>query len=209
MTSQAGTKTQIRPREITLTAVMTAATAVVTMSIVIPFAPTRGYFNLGDAIVMFSGLLLGARIGGFAGGVGSALADILSGFGYFAPFTLLIKGTEGFLVGLIGRSKSLSIKIAGVVAGALAMLVGYFSVETVFFGVGPALAELLAINSVQVTAGAIISIMLYQAVIRAYPRISAFAPQPERARSGLVVLVVAALLLALIVGGYLTTGISP
>ena len=72
-----------RPREVALTAVMTAATAAVTMVLSIPFPPTRGYFNLGDAMVMLAGLLFGARLGGFAGGVGSAISDILLGYAYF------------------------------------------------------------------------------------------------------------------------------
>ena len=80
-------------------------------------------------MVMLSGLLFGAGVGGFAGGVGSALSDALLGYGYFAPLTLLIKGVEGFLTGLIGDSNRFSMKAAGVTAGAIAMLVGYFSVE--------------------------------------------------------------------------------
>ena len=56
-------KKAINPREAALTAVMTAATAALTVIISIPFPPTRGYFNLGDAMVMLSGLLFGARLG--------------------------------------------------------------------------------------------------------------------------------------------------
>jgi uncharacterized membrane protein len=197
------------PRESALTAVMTAATAAVTMVISVPFPPTRGYFNLGDAIVMLSGLLFGARLGGFAGGVGSALSDILLGYGYFAPLTLFIKGTEGFLTGLIGNSKRFSFKVAGVVAGAIAMLVGYFSVETPLYGIGPALAELGAINSIQVTAGGIIAIALAQVIMRTYPEIQFFKAQREGLRAGVGLVVTAAIVLAAIVGVYLLTGISP
>jgi uncharacterized membrane protein len=188
---------------------MTASTAVVTMVISIPFPPTRGYFNLGDAMVMLCGILFGARIGGIAGGVGSALSDVLLGYGYFAPLTLLIKGTEGFLTGLIGSSKRTTLKVAGVASGALAMLVGYFGVETPLYGIGPAFAELATINWVQVTAGGIIALTLAQVIIRTYPEIRFLQPQRRDVKSGVVVILVAIVALCAIVGLYILTGISP
>lgn len=197
------------PREVALTAVMTAATAAVTMVISIPFPPTRGYFNLGDAMVMLAGLLFGARIGGIAGGVGSAISDVLLGYAYFSPLTLFIKGTEGFLTGLIGNKKRFSFKVVGVVAGALAMLVGYFSVETPLYGMGAALAELVTINSLQVSSGAIVSLLLSQAILKAYPDIKFLQAKRQGLRTGIIVVVVAAVVLGGIVGFYLMTGISP
>ena len=198
-----------KPREVALTAVMTAATAVVTMVISIPFPLTRGYFNLGDAMVMLAGLLFGASVGGVAGGVGSAISDVLLGYGYFAPLTLLIKGTEGFLTGLIGNNRRFSLKIVGVVAGAIAMLVGYFSVETPLYGVGAAFAELVTINSIQVLSGAIISLTLTKVILKTYPDIKFLQPKPKSSRTGILMVIVAAVVLSAIVGVYLVTGISP
>jgi uncharacterized membrane protein len=196
------------PREVSLSAVMIAATAALTMLISIPFPLTRGYFNLGDAMVMLAGLLLGARLGGIAGGVGSAIADVLLGFGYFAPMTLLIKGTEGFLVGVIGHNRKLPFRIAGVVAGAIAMLLGYFSVETPLYGIGAAIAELSTINILQVTAGAIIALILIELVLRAYPGIKSYAPPPLNTKIAVAVVVIVAIVLAAIVGFYVTQGIG-
>lgn len=200
-----------KPREIALTAVMTAVTAVVTMitGSFVPFPATGGYLNLGDCMVMLSGLLFGASVGGFAGGVGSMLSDILLGYGYFAPLTLLIKGTEGFLAGFIGNSTRFSRKLAGVIAGAIAMLAGYFLVETPLKGVGAAFGELVAINSIQVTVGAVVSLALAQAILKAYPDVEFLKPKRQSLRAGLVVVVTAAVILAAIVGMYLRTGISP
>lgn len=197
------------PRELALTAVMTAATAAVTMVVSIPFPPTRGYFNLGDAIVMLAGLLFGARLGGIAGGVGSAISDILLGYAYFSPLTLFIKGTEGFLTGLIGNNKKFQFKVAGVAVGAVAMLMGYFSVEMPLYGMGAALAELLTINSLQVFSGAVVSLTLSQAILKAYPDIKFFQPKRIGHRTGIIAVVVASLILAGIVGAYLIAGISP
>ena len=202
---------KVTPREITLTAVMTAVTAIVTMitGSFVPFPATGGYLNLGDSMVMLSGLLFGAAVGGFAGGVGSALSDILLGYGYFAPLTLLIKGVEGFLVGFIGNSKSVSRRLVGVITGAVAMLAGYFLVETPLTGMGAAFGELVAINSIQVTIGGIVALALAQIVLRAYPEIESFRPKRQSTKMGLLTVAVAAIILATIVGAYLLTGISP
>jgi uncharacterized membrane protein len=188
---------------------MTAATAAVTMVLSIPFPPTRGYFNLGDAMVMLAGLLFGARLGGIAGGVGSAISDVFLGYPYFAPLTLLIKGTEGFLTGLIGNNRRFSFKVAGVITGAIAMLVGYFSVETPIYGMAPALAELVTINSLQVASGAIVSLLICQAILKAYPDIKFLQPRGEGLKIGVITVIVVVVVLAAIVGLYLMTGISP
>lgn len=187
---------------------MMAATAALTVLISIPFPLTRGYFNLGDAMVMLSGLLLGARLGGMAGGVGSAIADVVLGYPFYAPLTLLIKGTEGFLAGLIGHNRSFRFRLVGVVVAAIAMLLGYFSVETPLYGIGPAILELSTINIIQVTAGAAISLVLINILLRAYPAIGSYAPPPVSTRFAIAVVLLAAVLLAAIVGFYLVQGIG-
>jgi uncharacterized membrane protein len=197
----------MKPREISLSAVMTAATAASTALISIPFPLTRGYFNLGDAMVMLAGLLLGANLGGIAGGIGSAIADIILGYPHYAPLTLFIKGTEGFLTGLIGHNRTFPYRLSGVLAGAIAMLLGYFSVETPLYGVGAAILELITINIAQVAIGAVTSLLLIDILLRTYPEIKSYAQQPIGTKSviGIVALVVTTL--AAIVIFYVTHGI--
>jgi len=97
---------------------------VTTMFIRLPL-PSTGYFNFGDVAVVFSGLLLG-RVGGFiAGGIGSALADILLGFAIFSPLTLLAKGVEGFLCGY-AKGKTKTLKYIYPALGVMSMIVIYF-----------------------------------------------------------------------------------
>src|SRR5215831_5781902 len=90
---------------ITITAVFTGLVFVSTYLFQVPIPATQGYFNLGDIMIFISALTFGPTVGGFAGGVGSALSDALGGFGIFAPFTLIIKGFEGFVAGLISRRR--------------------------------------------------------------------------------------------------------
>lgn len=195
-------------RVIALSAIMIATTAALTMFVSIPFPATRGYFNLGDAMVMLAGLLLGARLGGIAGGVGSAIADVLLGFGYFAPITLIVKGLEGFLVGAIGHGRKFPFKVLGVVIGAIEMLAGYFSFETVMFGVGPAITELVSINWLQVVFGAIISLALVGAIIKGYPAASTWAVHRAGVKEIVAAVVGVAVIMAIVVAVYLGLGIQ-
>jgi uncharacterized membrane protein len=90
-----------RTAQITRLSLLIALTAAVTMAVRIPVPRTGGYINLGDAVVYIAALLFGPLYGLVAGGVGSSLADLLGGYGVFAPFTLVIKGLEGLLVGIL------------------------------------------------------------------------------------------------------------
>ncbi|MCK4481520.1 MAG: ECF transporter S component, partial [Candidatus Lokiarchaeota archaeon] len=81
---------------ISIIAIFSALVCILTMIISIPIPATQGFINIGDSGVMISGLLFGPIIGGFSGGIGSALADIFLGYTIYAPGTLVIKGLEGF-----------------------------------------------------------------------------------------------------------------
>lgn len=148
-------------------ALMTALTTVATIVFVIPFPSTAGYFNLGDAFVMISGILLGP-VGGFiAGGFGSAMGDIALGYFPYAPITFVVKGGEGLVIGLISRRVKESrtakpLDLLGVILGAAVMLVGYYLGEVLLLGYssGAALLELITINSIQVIAGGIIALIV-------------------------------------------------
>ncbi|NWG10391.1 ECF transporter S component [Candidatus Bathyarchaeota archaeon] len=85
-----------------MTAIFTSLVAAVTMVFSLYVPQTRGFFNIGETMVYTTALLFGPFVGSFAGGVGSSLADLLLGFWYYAPATLVIKGLEGGLVGFLG-----------------------------------------------------------------------------------------------------------
>ena len=150
-------------------ALTTAAVMTLTFVIQIPIPATGGYLNFGDIAIFLFALLLGSRVGGFAGGVGSALADLAGGYAVFAPFTLLIKGAEGFLAGYISTKKSLRRDLVAWAAGATAMVLGYFIVETLFFGGAAAASVEIPSNILQVVSGAVVSIPLAQALRKAIP----------------------------------------
>ena len=84
-----------------LAALFAALTFVATNIIRVPIPATDGYINLGDCVVLLGAFLLGPVYGAAAGGIGSALADILSGYAVFAPGTFVICGIPiSFIVSL-------------------------------------------------------------------------------------------------------------
>ena len=153
---------------IAISAMMAALVTVATYIIQIPIPQTSGYLNIGDAMVFTAALTFGPSVGLFAGGVGSAISDMMGGYAYFAPVTLVVKGLEGLLVGLVGYRKNLRGNILAVGIGSAVMISGYFLAETFLmgYGVGAALVE-VPLNLFQVTFGGIVGIPL-SAIIRRY-----------------------------------------
>src|SRR6056297_190397 len=65
--------------------------------------PASSYFNLGEVAIYIIAFTFGARSAAVAGALGSSLVDILLGYSIWAPFTLIIKGLEGYIVGKIAK----------------------------------------------------------------------------------------------------------
>jgi uncharacterized membrane protein len=149
--------------------IMAALVAVATFLIQIPIPATKGYLNFGDIVIFVSALTFGPIVGGFAGGVGSAISDIVSGYLYFSPFTLVIKGVEGLLAGLIANRISGRRDIIAVVIGGTEMVCGYFLAE--FFGLSEGWAALgeMPFNILQVVVGGIVGIGIALLLRRRFP----------------------------------------
>jgi uncharacterized membrane protein len=150
---------------IALLGIMTALAAIMTIVIQIPYPGTSGYFNFGDTMVMLGGLLLGPVGGFFAGGIGSALADIVTGYTFYAPITLIVKGLEGMAVGYLSSKAQKEARLNGrdifaVVVGSIIMLTGYFIAQVFLFGIVVAMGELVTVNLAQVTIGAIATLLI-------------------------------------------------
>src|SRR5881397_3593328 len=82
----------------------TALFFVVTPFSLVPISCVSGQrFDAGDIIIFIEAWTFGPRIGGFAGGVGSSISDALVGGAPYWPFTLVIKGLEGFVAGYLSQ----------------------------------------------------------------------------------------------------------
>ena len=78
-------------RKITMGGVLTAIITVMT-SMQIPLASGHGYLNLGDLAIVASVFVFPEYFySAAAAGIGSCLCDIISGYGIYAPATLITK----------------------------------------------------------------------------------------------------------------------
>ena len=144
-------------------ALFAALTCVATMIIVIP-SPLKGYMNLGDCIVLLAGWSLSPLYGFFAAGLGSALADLLSGYVVYAPATFLIKGLMAVIVYygfklLCKKVGNLPSRIIFGIVAEIFMILGYLIFEGFLYGFGIAALNIPA-NGVQGAAGIIIGCVL-------------------------------------------------
>ena len=161
-------------KKLVITALLAAMTTVATLLIQIP-TPTKGYVNLGDCLVNISAWLLGPFYGAAAGGIGSAMADIMSGYVIYAPATLTIK--SGMAVAayyvykaLSGKSDSIAARAVAAAASELIMTFGYCAYEAVLSGsISAAIAGIPA-NLIQGSMGAVTSVFIYEAVIKRIPK---------------------------------------
>ena len=152
-----------RTKKIVMAAMLAALACVATMIIKIP-SPLKGYLNLGDCIVLVSGWMLSPAYGFLAAGLGSALADVFSGYVTYAPATFVIKGLMALIAfygfkllhNKIGRLPS---RIITGIFAEIMMILGYFVFEGFFYGFVPSLVNIPA-NGVQGIAGLIIGVIL-------------------------------------------------
>lgn len=156
--------------QISLIPIMTALVTVGTLIIRIP-NPMGGYFNVGDVMIFVCALTFNPIIGCIAGGVGSAIADMI-GFPLFVIPTLVIKGLEGFLASLITNKKNVFRDVLAVVVAGGEMIIGYFLVELypLDWGLGGALAEVPG-NITQIVIGGLVGVPIALVLRRRLPEI--------------------------------------
>ena len=153
------TKTQ----KLVQASMLAALCCIATMIIKIP-SPLKGYVNLGDCIVLLSGWFLSPQYAFLSAGIGSALADIFSGYVIYAPATFIIKGLMAVIAHFCFRAVNVRLEqnISRIISGFLAeltMVTGYFVFEGFLYGFVPSAVNIPA-NGVQGVAGLIFGMML-------------------------------------------------
>lgn len=113
-------------------------TATLLLNIKLPITANGGLVHLGTAMLFISSILFGPKKGAIAGGVGMALFDLVSGWTLWAPFTLITRGLQGYIVGKIAWSggregKSPVFNTIAAIVSLPFMLAGYYLCEAVLF----------------------------------------------------------------------------
>lgn len=154
--------------KLVFSALFAALICVATMLIQIP-SPLNGYVNFGDCFILIAAWVLGPVYGFAAGGIGSALADLFTGYAHYVPGTFIIKGTLALAAALIAHliiEKKPRLKLVGFIAGAVAgetiMVLGYFGYAALLLGKGFGAWASVPGNVVQGLFGAVVGTAMIQ-----------------------------------------------
>ncbi len=153
-----------KTKKIVLTALFAALAFVATYIVRIPIPATGGYVNLGDCIVLLGGFMLGPVYGAIAGGIGSALCDLLAGYMTYVPITLVIKALMALAAGFFYKSAAKKNTVTALIAsviGEVIMVGGYFLAEALILGLGLGAAAGILGNVFQGVMGIIAAMILF------------------------------------------------
>lgn len=137
-------------KKLPFTALFAALCLIGTILIAIPMP--FGYFNVGDVFVLLAGWCLGPLYGPIAAGLGSALADVISGFPLYVPATFFIKAFDAFIAYMVWAFIKKFIKkeqldflprFLSAVLGEMMMAAGYFLYDGILFGFAAAAGSIL------------------------------------------------------------------
>lgn len=120
-----------------ITALAIALTYVFTafVNIRLPLVANGGLIHLGNVPLFVFAIIYGKKTGALAGGIGMGLFDLLSGWTAWAPFTLVIVGLMGYVVGAITeKKKEYRWTVVAMLAALVIKIAGYYVAEGFIYG---------------------------------------------------------------------------
>ncbi|MBE5795844.1 MAG: ECF transporter S component [Clostridiales bacterium] len=154
-------------KKLTFAGLMAALICVLTMFPHLPIPAGSGYVHLGDGMILLAAMVVGPMAIP-AAAVGSALADLFSGFALYAPATFSIKGLVALIAWLLYRKGSILRTVVAFLLAEAAMVAGYFVFEW-FVARDYAVVDIIG-NTIQGVSGVALGVAFTYAV-----------PQLERA----------------------------
>jgi uncharacterized membrane protein len=129
-----------------------------------------GYIHLGDSMIFLAVLMIGGKRAAFAGGVGAALADLVSGYAIWIVPTLICKALLALCMGLIIEKQIFRLVgkpawFVGGTIGGIIQSIGYMLASYILYGKS---AVIVAIPSLafQTSAGIVIAFIIAAALQR-------------------------------------------
>ena len=149
---------RFKTKDLVETALLTALVFVSTafINIKLPILSSGGLVHLGNVMLFTSALLFGKKKGAIAGALGMGLFDLTSGWALWAPFTFVIRGVMGYIIGSIAYSKNRN----GENFIINAMIAGYYITEIILYGNWISPVSSIPGNITQIVVGLVIGLPL-------------------------------------------------
>ncbi|HBI93149.1 MAG TPA: ECF transporter S component [Terrisporobacter glycolicus] len=166
----------IETRDLVETALLIALVFIATrfINIRLPIASSGGLVHLGNTMLFISAIVFGKKKGAIAGAFGMGLFDLLSEWAMWAPFTFIVRGVMGYIIGRIAwsnnkKGNSVLTNVFAIAVSGIWMIFGYYVTEIILYGnyVQP-LASVPG-NITQIVVGLIIGVPVAK-VVKKYIR---------------------------------------
>lgn len=157
-------------KEMIITSLFIAIVAISTLVIQIP-TPVGGYIHIGDSAILIIAAFFGRKKGAIAGGAGSALADLISGYPQYIIPSLIIKFVMGYVAGSMSNlaNEKNFFKIKNILTPFIVeaiMVSGYYIVAIFFSGSFMGALASIPSNAIQGIGGILIYMIIGQAFIK-------------------------------------------
>lgn len=164
-------KQTVRTADVTVSGLLIALVFVATefINIRLPISVNGGLIHFGNVMLFVSSILFGRKKGALAGAFGMGLFDIVSGWMAWAPFTFIIRGVMGYIIGTIANNKnkngsSFLYNLTAIVVGGIWMIAGYYLTEVILYGNWLSPMTSIAGNIIQIAIGAVVGLPLVSAL---------------------------------------------
>ncbi len=130
-----------KTKDLVTTSLLIAVVFVATYVIHFP-APfslnSGGLIHLGNVMLFMAAIVFGKKKGAIAGAFGMGLFDLLSGYAIWAPFTFIIRGVMGYMIGYIANShhrdgNNMTWNIIALTLSSIWMIAGYYIANIILF----------------------------------------------------------------------------
>ena len=113
-------------------------TATWLINIRLPLVGSGGLIHLGNVPLFIGAMLFGRKTGAISGAFGMALFDVVSGWTAWAPFTFVIVGAMGYVIGWIAEKKPFKMvmvnHVLSVILAIAIKVAGYYFAEVILYG---------------------------------------------------------------------------
>ena len=163
-------KMRSKTKDLVLSALLISLVFVATeINFRLPISINGGLIHLGNTMLFMSAIVFGKRKGAVAGAFGMGLFDILSGWVAWAPFTFIIRGIMGYIIGYVSNSNdrkgnSTTWNLIGIVISGIIMIAGYYIAEIIITGNYIAPITSIPGNIIQIVFGALFGLPIVKAL---------------------------------------------
>ncbi|SUQ49927.1 Thiamine precursor transporter HmpT [Clostridium neonatale] len=169
-------RSKFSTKDLVETALLTTLVFVATafINIRLPILSSGGLVHLGNVILFAAAILFGKKKGAIAGAVGMAIFDLSSGWALWAPFTFIVRGIMGYIVGAIAYSNnkngdSFLFNVLALIASGIWMIIGYYITEVILYGNLLAPVASIPGNITQLVVGLVLGLPLAK-ILKRYTR---------------------------------------